>query len=58
MDALPERLKRVLLLTEMAGMTYAEIAATGGVKEGTVGSRRARACRAAATTRGSRSAMA
>lgn len=42
-DALPDRLKHVLLLSEMAGMTYTEIAATMGVKEGTVGSRRARA---------------
>jgi RNA polymerase sigma-70 factor (ECF subfamily) len=42
-DALPDRLKQVLLLSEMAGMTYTEIAATMGVKEGTVGSRRARA---------------
>ena len=42
-EALPEQLKHVLLLTEIAGMTYGEIAATLGVREGTVGSRRTRA---------------
>lgn len=42
-EDLPEPLKHVLLLTEMAGMTYAEIAATLGIREGTVGSRRTRA---------------
>ena len=42
-DKLPEHLKHALLLTEIAGMTYAEIAATLGIKEGTVGSRRTRA---------------
>ena len=42
-DALPERLKRVLLLCELAGMSYGEIAAVTGVREGTVGSRRNRA---------------
>lgn len=42
-DGLPEHLRDALLLTEMAGMTYAEIAATLGVREGTVGSRRSRA---------------
>ena len=42
-DSLPEQLKRVLLLSELAGMTYREIADVTGVKEGTVGSRRTRA---------------
>jgi RNA polymerase sigma-70 factor (ECF subfamily) len=42
-NGLPRHLKDALLLTEMAGMTYAEIAATLGIKEGTVGSRRTRA---------------
>jgi RNA polymerase sigma-70 factor, ECF subfamily len=42
-DALPNRLKRVLLLSEVAGMSYREIAAIMGVEEGTVGSRRTRA---------------
>lgn len=42
-DALPEPLRRVLLLTELAGMRYSEVAAALGVKEGTVGSRRTRA---------------
>lgn len=42
-DALPARLKEALLLTELAGMTYAEAGMTLGIKEGTVGSRRTRA---------------
>jgi RNA polymerase sigma-70 factor, ECF subfamily len=42
-DALPESLKRVLFLSELAGMSYREIAEVTGVKEGTVGSRRNRA---------------
>ena len=42
-DGLPEQLKRVLLLSEIAGMSYREIAVVTGVKEGTVGSRRSRA---------------
>lgn len=42
-DALPEALKHVVLLTEIAGMTYPEVAAALGVAEGTVGSRRSRA---------------
>jgi RNA polymerase sigma-70 factor (ECF subfamily) len=45
LDALPSPLRRVLLLTELAGMTYAEIAAALGIREGTVGSRRTRALR-------------
>jgi len=43
MDELPDRLKRVLLLCELAGMSYGEVAAVTGVREGTVGSRRNRA---------------
>jgi RNA polymerase sigma-70 factor (ECF subfamily) len=42
-EALPTILRDVLLLTELAGMTYPEIAATLGIAEGTVGSRRTRA---------------
>ena len=42
-DELPEKLKRVLLLCELAGMSYGEVAAVTGVREGTVGSRRNRA---------------
>jgi len=41
-DGLPETLKRVLLLCELAGMSYGEVAAIVGVREGTVGSRRNR----------------
>jgi RNA polymerase sigma-70 factor (ECF subfamily) len=41
--ALPDPLRDALLLTEFAGMTYAEVAAVLGIREGTVGSRRARA---------------
>ena len=41
--ALPEDMKHVVLLTEIAGMSYAEAAAALGVAEGTVGSRRTRA---------------
>ena len=42
-ESLPDTLKHVVLLTEIAGMTYSEVAATLGVAEGTVGSRRSRA---------------
>lgn len=42
-DSLPATLRDVVLLTELAGMTYAEVAAALGVAEGTIGSRRARA---------------
>lgn len=42
-DALPEPLKHVVLLTEIAGMTYPEVAAALAIAEGTVGSRRTRA---------------
>jgi RNA polymerase sigma-70 factor (ECF subfamily) len=43
LDDLPAALRDVLLLTELAGMTYPEIAAALGIAEGTVGSRRSRA---------------
>jgi len=43
LDRLPEALRSVLLLTELAGMTYAEVADALGIREGTVGSRRTRA---------------
>jgi RNA polymerase sigma-70 factor (ECF subfamily) len=39
-DALPERLREVLMLAEYAELSYAEIAATLGIPAGTVGSRR------------------
>ncbi len=42
-DSLPETLRRVLLLCELAGLSYGEVAAIAGVREGTVGSRRNRA---------------
>ncbi|HUQ53501.1 MAG TPA: sigma-70 family RNA polymerase sigma factor [Gammaproteobacteria bacterium] len=42
-EALPDALKHVVLLTEIAGMTYPEVAATLAIAEGTVGSRRSRA---------------
>jgi RNA polymerase sigma-70 factor (ECF subfamily) len=42
-DALPYAYRSVLLLTEIAGMNYSEVAGTLGISEGTVGSRRARA---------------
>ena len=43
LDSLPDPLKRGLLLSEVAGRSYREIAAVMGVEEGTVGSRRTRA---------------
>jgi RNA polymerase sigma-70 factor (ECF subfamily) len=43
LESLPTEWRDVLLLTELAGMTYAEIAAALGIAEGTVGSRRTRA---------------
>jgi RNA polymerase sigma-70 factor (ECF subfamily) len=43
LEGLPAALRDVLLLTELAGMTYPEIAAALGIAEGTVGSRRSRA---------------
>ena len=39
-DALPERLREVIVLTEYAELSYAEIAVTLGIPAGTVGSRR------------------
>ena len=39
-DALPARLREVVLLTEYAELSYGEIAATLGIPAGTVGSRR------------------
>jgi RNA polymerase sigma-70 factor, ECF subfamily len=43
LDSLPTDWRDVLLLTELAGMTYPEIAAALSIAEGTVGSRRTRA---------------
>ena len=43
LDSLPVALRDVLLLTELAGMTYPEISVALGIAEGTVGSRRTRA---------------
>jgi RNA polymerase sigma-70 factor (ECF subfamily) len=43
LDSLPAEWRDVLLLTELAGMTYPEIAAALRIAEGTVGSRRTRA---------------
>lgn len=42
-DRLPDALKRVLVLSDVLGMSYAEIATVLGVREGTIGSRRNRA---------------
>jgi RNA polymerase sigma-70 factor (ECF subfamily) len=42
-DALPERLREVLVLTEYGELSYDEIAATLGIPPGTVGSRRSQA---------------
>jgi RNA polymerase sigma-70 factor (ECF subfamily) len=42
-DTLPNALRSVVLLTELAGMTYPEVADVLGIAEGTVGSRRTRA---------------
>ena len=39
-DALPERLREVIMLAEYADLSYGEIAATLGIPVGTVGSRR------------------
>ncbi|MBI1946089.1 MAG: sigma-70 family RNA polymerase sigma factor [Deltaproteobacteria bacterium] len=39
-DALPERLRRVVVLGELSGMTAKEIGAVLGIPEGTVASRR------------------
>ena len=43
LESLPTTWRDILLLTELAGMTYPEIAAALGIAEGTVGSRRTRA---------------
>ncbi len=43
LTGLPGKLRAALLLREVEGMSYAEIAATLGVREGTVKSRLARA---------------
>lgn len=45
MAAMPIGLRDVLLLSEVGGLTYAEIAQSLNIKEGTVGSRRYRARR-------------
>ncbi len=42
-DALPERLRRVVVLTELSELSYREVAAILDVPEGTVGSRRNKA---------------
>ncbi|MEQ1508560.1 MAG: sigma-70 family RNA polymerase sigma factor [Myxococcota bacterium] len=42
-DALPDKLRTVMVLTAYSGLSYAEIAALTGTPEGTVGSRRNRA---------------
>ena len=39
-EALPEKLRRVVMLTELAGLTYTEVAQTLEIPEGTVASRR------------------
>lgn len=39
-DALPEKLRRVLVLCELSGLSYAEVAAVLDIPPGTVGSRR------------------
>ena len=44
-EALPERLRRVVMLCEVGGLSYAEVAATLGIPEGTVASRRNHALR-------------
>ena len=44
-EALPERLRRVVLLCELGELSYAEVAATLGIPEGTVASRRNHALR-------------
>jgi len=39
-DTLPERLRRVILLSEFSGLTYEQIGLSLGIPPGTVGSRR------------------
>lgn len=43
LDTLPERLRRVVVLTELSELSYREVAVILGVPEGTVGSRRNKA---------------
>lgn len=43
LEELPSSLRRVLLLSELGGLSYGEIAAIMKIREGTVGSRRSRA---------------
>ena len=43
LEELPVSLRRVLLLCELGGLSYGEIAAIMQIREGTVGSRRSRA---------------
>ncbi len=42
-DGLPEKLRRVVALTELAGLSYKEVAAVLGIPAGTVASRRSAA---------------
>ena len=42
-DALPEKLRRVVVMTELSGLSYAEVSAALEIPQGTVGSRRAAA---------------
>jgi RNA polymerase sigma-70 factor (ECF subfamily) len=44
-DALPERLRRVVVLTELAELSYADVARVLAIPEGTVASRRHAAVR-------------
>ena len=44
-DALPEELRRVIVLAELSELSYAEIGAILGIPQGTVGSRRNTALR-------------
>ena len=43
LEKLPGSLRRVLLLSELGGLSYGEIASIMNIREGTVGSRRSRA---------------
>lgn len=52
MDALPEKLRRVVLLCDVADMTYAEVGRALGIPAGTVGSRRNRALQLLSTQLG------
>ena len=42
-DALPEKLRRVVVMTELSGLSYAEVAEALQIPQGTVGSRRSAA---------------